>query len=129
MLLIEQIKADLLQSRKDKNELIKCLLQSVCGELDKISKTPTDDDCIKTIKKMIDNSVILNTEDSKKEGEFLKKYLPKQMEKSEIESAINEIILQLNTKDFGKLMKEFQTKYKGLADNKIASEIIRNKIK
>lgn len=64
------------------------LLGTVLGELDRISKNPTNDDCIKVIKKMIESNKLINTTESLYENKLLEKFIPQQLTEEQIESII-----------------------------------------
>ena len=65
--------------------------------------------------------------ETKKELAVVEKYLPKQMSKDELESAVKETIDEVGAKgksDFGKVMKALMPKIKGRADGKAASQAV-----
>lgn len=60
--------------------------------------------------------------------EIIKSFLPKQLSEEEIEDKIKNIINELNAtslKDMGKIMKKSQEVFKGSADNKTISTIVK----
>ena len=59
------------------------------------------------------------------EIEALQKYMPKQLTRDEIKSQVEKVILDLNTREFPKVMKESATRLKGRADGKLVNEIVR----
>ncbi|GAA0038213.1 GatB/YqeY domain-containing protein [Lactobacillus amylovorus] len=70
-------------------------------------------------------------EETKKELAVVEKYLPKQMSKDELESAVKETIDEVGAKgksDFGKVMKALMPKIKGRADGKTASQAVRDQL-
>ena len=67
-------------------------------------------------------------ENELKEREFLAKYLPVQMEREEVTTAIEAIIMTSAIKDFPTIMKEAMKQLKGRADGKLVGEIIKEKI-
>ncbi|TSC96270.1 MAG: hypothetical protein Athens071426_685 [Parcubacteria group bacterium Athens0714_26] len=68
-------------------------------------------------------------EKEKEELILIESYLPAQMSREEIVSAIDKILLQIEDKsNFGIVMKEVMKGLKGRADAKIISEIIKEKI-
>ena len=70
-------------------------------------------------------------EETKKELAVVEKYLPKQMSKDELESAVKETIDEVGAKgksDFGKVMKALMPKIKGRADGKAASQAVRDQL-
>ena len=128
MNIIEQINLDFLQSRKSKNTEITLLLSTLKGEIERRpNKSINDEDIIPIIKKMVDNLILTDTEQSKKESEYLSKYLPILLNEEEIETIVTFLISQ-HGKTFPVLMKKFQEHYKGKADNKLVSQIINKLI-
>ena len=86
---------------------------------------PTDENVLKVLKKIEKSLKQTNTEESKKELEYIKPYLPEQMSEEEI----REIVYDYTNNGFdsiGKIMGQFNSKYKGKADNKVVSEIIKS---
>lgn len=91
-------------------------------------KTYGDDDVIKLIQKAIKNLEIIGNEDSKEEISILQQYIPKQMSEQEIEEAIKLLVIETGAsgiKDIGKLMGAFNLQYKGKANSKLVSEIVK----
>lgn len=65
----------------------------------------------------------------KEEMEILKRYLPKELSKEEIEKIAKETIEKIGAKeikDMGKVMKELVRKLKGKAEGATISEIVKN---
>ncbi|GIW22879.1 MAG: aspartyl-tRNA amidotransferase subunit B [Candidatus Sericytochromatia bacterium] len=65
------------------------------------------------------------------ELKVIESYLPKQMSNEEITEKVLEIIKENNfstIKDMGKVMKIFNEKYAGQADNKIVSDIVKSNL-
>ena len=85
----------------------------------------TDENVLKVLKKVEKSLKQTNSEESKKELEYIKPYLPEQMSEEEI----REIVYDYTNNGFdsiGKIMGQFNSKYKGKADNKVVSEIIKS---
>ena len=97
------------------------LLGTVLGELDRISKTPTDNECIQLIKKMIESNKLINTTESLYENQLLEQFIPKQLTESQIESIIKRERFQ-SIKDCMGFFKEL---YTGLYDGKLVSKIYK----
>ena len=57
---------------------------------------------------------------------FLMKFLPKQLTKEEIEAEVKELVAQLSQKDMSTAMREIMPKFKGRADGKMVSEIVKS---
>ncbi len=91
-------------------------------------KTYGDDEIIKLIQKAIKNLEIIGNDDSKEEIAILQKYIPKQMSEAEIEEAIKLLVIETGAsgiKDIGKLMGAFNSQYKGRANSKTVSEVVK----
>lgn len=127
MTIKETIQNDLQKSRKSVNPKEVTFLSTILGELDRIGKNPIDSDSIKVLKKMLDG--IKETSNDINEIEYITDFLPKLMSKEEIETAVNSIIENNNSKEFSVLMREFQKNYKGKADNNMVKEVINQIIK
>lgn len=62
------------------------------------------------------------------EIEWVKAYLPQQMTAEEVEAKVKEIAEAIDYqggKDMGRFMKEWMSKYKGLADGKLVQQALR----
>ena len=71
------------------------------------------------------------TNQTQKEIDILKEYLPAQLSNDEIEEIINETIKKLNPsgpKEMGLIMKEVTSLVKGKADMKVVSGIIKERL-
>jgi len=66
-------------------------------------------------------------EKEEKEAEIVSLYLPKEMEKDEIEKVVLKVVKETNG-DFGLVMKEVMRELKGKADGKLVSEIIKENL-
>jgi len=66
---------------------------------------------------------------SKEEAElkYFEPYLPKAVDASEIEAAVNEVVSKSGG-DFGGVMKEVMAKFKGQADGRLVSELVKKKM-
>ena len=65
------------------------------------------------------------------ELKLLETYMPAQMDRSQIEKIVGEVIAALgatSVKQMGQVMKEAQARAGGSADNKIMSEVIKSKL-
>ena len=97
------------------------LLGTVLGELDRISKNPTNDDCIKVIKKMIESNKLVNTTESLYENKLLEQFIPQQLTEEQIKNIIKRERFA-NIKDCMGFFKEL---YAGLYDGKVVSKIYK----
>lgn len=72
------------------------------------------------------------SEKETKELEIIKKYLPEQLSKEEVEKIVIATIEKINAvavKDFGKVMAEAMKELKNKADASLVSEIVKDKLK
>lgn len=135
-MLIEKIRPDMQEAKKNKEVLRANLLSTLYAEIFTLSKSGkelTEDDEIRVIKKFIkniDETLALEITEEKKsslnsEKEILESYLPKQMSREETEKIVDEMISQ------GKVMKDimayFKENYMGRYDGRTVSEIVRAK--
>lgn len=70
-------------------------------------------------------------EKEKKEFEILKTYLPQELCAEELKKIIDEVIVLTEAqgmKDMGKVMKEVSAKVAGLADGKLVSDLVRERL-
>jgi uncharacterized protein YqeY len=135
-MLIEKIRHNMQEAKKNKEVLKANLLSTLYAEIFTLSKSGkelTEDDEIKIIKKFIkniDETLSLEITDEQKsklksEKEILESYLPKQLDKEEIEKIVDEMISQ------GKVMKDimayFKENYTGRYDGRTVSETVKAK--
>lgn len=84
----------------------------------------TDEVVISILKKMEKSLTQTNTDESLKELEYVKPYLPTLMD----ETLIRSIIISYKNDgidNVGKMMGEFNKEYKGKADNSLVSKIVK----
>ena len=123
--MINKLKADRISAMKEKNIVKKTVLGTLVGEIELLNKTKTqsDSDIMKTIKKMIDNNIVCgNTE----ENEYLEIYLPKVLSDSELESIIQTYISTENLsgmKSMGRVMRFLNTKFPNQFNGKTVASI------
>lgn len=114
-----------LRTRNQGNRVIKTLINTIIGELDRVTKNPSEDQIIKVINKMYkSNEEVTQTEDIKTEQKFLNSLLPKMMTTEEITNIVNSLDLKL----IGDYMKHFKENYTGRYDGKELSKIVKEKI-
>lgn len=103
-----------------------------------LEETMTDDEVFelltKEAKRREEAAVLYDTggradlaDQERKEAAFIKKYLPAQLSRKDIELAVNRILLKSNFDNFGIAMKAVMAELKNIADAKIVSEIIKQK--
>ena len=78
----ELIQSDKISAMKDGNKRLNTLLGTLLGELDRVGKNPSDEDCLRAIKKMAENSRLCNNEEDAKQLEI---YLPQTIPETELE--------------------------------------------
>lgn len=137
MNLIEQLKVDLRAAMKSgesvKKNIIRLALSEISAENSRRSSDNHLDEVgsLAIIKKMVKNLSEIpedkKTDDLRQELDILNSYLPTLMSEEEIVIKVKEIVqeIEATSKDFGKVMSQFNIKYKGLADNKKVSEIVK----
>lgn len=128
MSLKEKINVDFMEAFKSKQMDKKNFLGVVKGEIqNEVGRSGKDDDetVINILKKIEKSLKQTNTEESLNELEYIKPYLPTLMG----EDQIREILLGYKSNginNVGLMMGEFNKNYKGLADNKLVSEITKD---
>jgi len=135
---------DLKIAMKSKNVLLKSVITMLRAEIKQIEvdtrEELADDDIIEIIAKQI--KVKQSAMDDFKNGgrddladeaqaevDLLKKYLPEQLTREELESIIKEVVAEVGAssmKDMGKVMGMVNPKVKGKADGKTVSEIVKS---
>ncbi len=140
MTLMQQIKADQLQARKDRNSEKSSLLTTLIGEAAMIGKNDgnresTDAEVVGVIRKFLKN-VQENKDIASKwsdqiaiarldvESEILSVYLPTQMTAEQIK-----IALLGREKNKGLLMKHLKENFAGRYDGKLAAQIVDEAVK
>ena len=127
MTLKEKINADFMSAFKNKETDKKNFLGVVKGEIQNEegrSGEITDEGVMNILRKMEKSLKQTNTSESLQELEYIKPYLPQLMG----EEQIREIILGYKTNglnNVGQMMGEFNKNYKGMADNKLVSQVIK----
>jgi uncharacterized protein YqeY len=128
MNLQEQIKSSYIEAMKERNTLKKNLFGVILGEIQnqELRGQSSNDEMVLSILKKMEKSLIqTNTTESLQEVELIKPYLPQLMDRENIRRALISLINGGVPNNMGELMKAFNLLYKGKADNKIVSEIIR----
>ncbi len=59
------------------------------------------------------------------EVRVLSKYMPAQMSRDEIRAAVEQVIADLGTKEFPKVMRESAQRLKGKADGRLVNEVVK----
>lgn len=120
MKLKERIQLEKADALKSGNKDINVLLSSVLGEMDRISKDPSEEESVKIIKKMIESS---NECKNYNDALYLKMYLPTQHTELELKNIIENFVYTQPTAKLGDIMKYLKENYNGTYDGKSASQI------
>ena len=142
--LIQRIKQDQIQARKDRNKEAAATLTTLLGEAIRIGKDDgnretTDDEVMKLIRKFIKgnndiihayqtDSIKRDISEPQKEIELLTQYLPVQLSETELTTIIKSIMLPFEKptmKDIGRIMAALKKGHDGTFDGKTASNIIK----
>lgn len=138
MSLLDQIKADQLQARRNKDSVATAVLTTLIGELQtkaiNAQKELEDTEVVATVKKFV-NSIVetINiqkfiSEVNDAELHILNGYLPTQLGLETLEKEIISIINGIegaSIKSLGIIVKELKAKFEGQFDGKIATDLIR----
>lgn len=57
----------------------------------------------------------------------LEKYMPQQLTRAEIQVEVDQVIAELGTREFPKVMREAASRLKGRADGKLVNEVVRER--
>lgn len=128
MTLKKQIQKDKKDAMINRETEKRNVLTTLLGELDRISKNPTNSEVISVIKKMVDNNILTKNEH---ENKYLDIYVPKVMPEDEIKSIIKAYINEHNLtgpKSIGLVMKFLKDNYTGQYNGKIASKITKKEL-
>lgn len=145
MSLIEQLKKDNLEARKQKNTVKSNLLSTLVSEAVMIGKNdgnrePTEAEITAVIKKFVKNGRETlkalekgdrDTGEARQELEILESYLPEQLSEEKLSEIIDGIIADLpekNMKMMGKVMGALKDGHDGSFDGKMASNLVRAKL-
>ncbi|MCQ2251653.1 MAG: GatB/YqeY domain-containing protein [Bacteroidales bacterium] len=144
MTLIEQIQDDMKSAMKEKNQLKLAAVRAIKSEILKEQTSGkggevTDADVLKILQKMIkqrsesveiykqQNRADLVEEESA-QLEYIKCYMPKQMDEAEVAAVINRIVAETGAasiKDMGKVMKAANAELAGKADGKMIADLVK----
>lgn len=116
------IKEQIIEYRQ-KNPTYRTLLGTVLGELDRITKTPTDDQCVQTVKKMIESNNMINSIETKEENFILSMFIPSQLSEDQIKNIISKEQFE-SIKD---CMSFFKENHIGMYDGKLVSKLFNSK--
>ncbi len=128
MELKQQLKDAHIKAMKEKDTLRKNLFSVLLGEIknQEISGIEsTDENVLLVIRKMEKTLLQVNTPESQLEIECIKPFLPSLMSEDKVREILTSLIDSGVSKNMGELMKNFNSQYKGKADNKIVSQVIK----
>lgn len=139
MTLLNTIKNDQLQARKDKSAEAASLLTTLYAEASMVGKNngreTTDAEVVAVIKKFLKNNTefLSNINDTHKEYEklinekhILEKYLPKQLSEMEMKEIVVNFKNNSDNVNVGVVMKHMKENYDGQYDGKILSSIVKD---
>jgi len=127
MTLKEQIGKDFMVAFKERNMDKKNFLGVIKGEIQTAEgrgTDPNDTNVLGILKKLEKSLKQTNTDESKTELTYIKKYLPTMMSEDLIRVAVQEMI-DNGAKNIGQLMGSFNKSFKGKADNNIVSQVAK----
>jgi uncharacterized protein YqeY len=127
MSLREQINVEFMTAFKNKEMEKKNFLGVLKGEIQNEEGrgvSVTDEVVLSILKKMEKSLTQTNTDESLKELEYIKPYLPKLMDEFSIRSIIR-TFKKDGIDNVGKMMGAFNKVYKGKADNTLVSKIVK----
>lgn len=115
---IQQIFQDKLTiAIKEKNVFEKDLIRVILAEFSREGKDLTDEKAIKILNKICSDMKTTNTDQSLKERDYIKLFLPQEFTKEEVNTILGDIIYELNLdkspKNIGILKKEFEKRHPG----------------
>lgn len=137
MSILEKIKADQLQARKDKNTVAKDLLTTLIGEIENKSRRPDTKPGFEyaVVKSFMDKVVefeALTTDQSVKdrlnaEKAILEQYTPKMVSEADLVAAIRTVVPdgKMTAKDRGPVMKHLKEQFQERLDAAAAMRICR----
>jgi uncharacterized protein YqeY len=124
----ERINEDFMSAFKNKEMDKKNFLGVIKGDIQNEEGRgiePTDENVLKILKKTeksLKESIKKGDESAKAELEILKTYLPELMSEEKIKEIVSSLVGE-GKNNIGLIMKEFNTNYKGKADNSIVKEV------
>jgi len=130
MTLKEQINKDFMTAFKAKDMNKKNFLGVIKGEIDAMGGKgiePTDENVLVVVKKMEKSLKETNNSESEKELSYIETYLPILMGEDRIREIIS-TYSKNGLNNIGQMMGEFNKNFKGMADNKVVSQIIKEYI-
>lgn len=141
-MLIDKIRADMIQARQTGNTVAKSLLVTLFAEASRVGKDKRngdtqDDECVAVVRKFIanahetrcllqDRGQDVSAQDQ--EIELLNTYMPQQMTADQLKTVILDIINKQSLqgpKAMGQIMAALKANYNGQYDGKMASDTVK----
>lgn len=120
-------KEDLLELKLENknNPVVRNLISTIIGELDRKSKTPNEAEVMSVIKKIRDADLeVTLTDQIAEELNFLNGLIPKSLS----EDGMMKIVSSLSFSKIGDYMSYFKNNYPGQYDGKLLSSIVKSKL-
>lgn len=120
-------KEDLLKLKLENksNPVVRNLISTIIGELDRKSKNPNEAEVMSVIKKIRDADLeVTMTDQIAKEIDFLDGLIPKSLSEDEMKK----IVSSLSFTKIGEYMSYFKENYPGQYDGKLLSSIVKEKL-
>jgi uncharacterized protein YqeY len=120
-------KEDLLKLKLENknNPVVRNLISTIIGELDRKSKTPNEAEVMSVIKKIRDADLeVTLTDQIAEELNFLNGLIPKSLS----EDGMMKIVSSLSFSKIGDYMSYFKNNYPGQYDGKLLSSIVKSKL-
>lgn len=113
---LEVLKAELLQARKNKDEVAKNILSYLLGQSQLKDKTPSDEQLFDIYKAYLKQMKDVKNDTVDREIEIINGLLPKQLSPEKINETIAELFASNESlrNDFGKVMAHFKGLYSGM---------------
>ena len=132
------MKASMKAREQDKLTVLRMIISDIKkkaeaeGELSDEAELAILQKAVKTRSDTIDQAKAAGRDEiaerEQREIEMIEGYLPAQMSAEEVEAKVREVAAEIGFeggKDRGRFMKEWMSKYKGLADGKLVQEALR----
>lgn len=120
-------KEDLLKLKLENksNSVVRNLISTIIGELDRKSKNPNEAEVMSVIKKIRDADLeVTMTDQIAKELDFLDGLIPKPLS----EDGMKKMVSSLSFTKIGEYMSYFKENYPGQYDGKLLSSIVKEKL-
>lgn len=136
MLIIDSLKIQQLQARKNRDSATALTLSTVIGEIETLAKSGKGEmndavvtTVIKKFLKNIDETLkLVPSEHLEHEKKLLESFLPRQITEAELDAVIDKLIAEGNT-NIGDAMKALKNQHAGTYDGAVASRLLKDKFK